>query len=109
MNEEELLQVAMQLIIHAGNAKSECMEAIQLVKTGDFLGSSEKIEEANRSLTQAHHAQTSLLTNEARGEHVQPTLMLIHAQDHLMNAITFRDLAKEMIELYTRMDTKASH
>lgn len=108
MNEEELLQVAMQLIIHAGNAKSECMEAIQLVKSGDFSGSTEKIEAANQSLTYAHHAQTSLLTNEARGEHVQPTLMLIHAQDHLMNAITFRDLAKEMIELYTRINTQTS-
>ena len=30
-------------------------------------------------------------------------MLLIHAQDHLMNAITFRDLAQEMIELYERI------
>ncbi|EAH2089413.1 PTS lactose/cellobiose transporter subunit IIA, partial [Listeria monocytogenes] len=24
----------------------------------------------------------------------------VHAQDHLMNAITFKDLAKEIVDLY---------
>lgn len=104
MQDEQLMQTVMGLIIHAGNAKSECMEAIQLAKQGESEQAMAKIDAANEALVEAHHAQTSLLTNEARGENVQPTLMLIHAQDHLMNAITFRDLAKEMIELYVRIE-----
>ncbi|HCW36206.1 MAG TPA: PTS cellobiose transporter subunit IIA, partial [Staphylococcus sp.] len=30
-------------------------------------------------------------------------LLLIHSQDHLMNAITVKDLANEMIDLYKEM------
>lgn len=106
LEEQPLMQTIMGLIIHAGNAKSECMEAIQFAKKGEWDSVEQKIEAANESLVEAHHSQTALLTNEARGENVQPTLMLIHAQDHLMNAITFRDLAKEMIELYQKLDQK---
>ncbi|ENA0413451.1 PTS lactose/cellobiose transporter subunit IIA, partial [Listeria monocytogenes] len=37
---------------------------------------------------------------EARGEKAEVSLLLVHAQDHLMNAITFKDLAKEIVDLY---------
>ncbi len=63
----------------------------------------EKIKLANEALIEAHHSQTGLLSQEARGEKVEVSMLLIHAQDHLMNAITFRDLAQEMIELYERI------
>lgn len=106
MEQNQLMQSIMGLILHAGNAKSECMEAIQFAKQGQLEQANEKMATANDALVEAHHAQTGLLTNEARGESVQPTLLLIHAQDHLMNAITFRDLAKEMIELYSRIGQK---
>lgn len=103
MENNELLQAVMGLIMYGGNAKSECMEAIQLAKDGDIVAANEKIEAANESLLQAHHSQTSLLTQEAGGENVEVSLMLIHAQDHLMNAITFRDLAKEIIVLHEKL------
>jgi PTS system cellobiose-specific IIA component len=98
-----LMQSIMGLILHSGNTKSDCMEAIQLAKKGEINAAKKKIEIANQSLVEAHHSQTALLTQEARGERVEATMMLIHAQDHLMNAITFRDLAKELIELYERL------
>lgn len=93
----------MGLIVHSGNTKSECMEAIQLAKKGQIEAAKEKINLANESLIEAHHSQTGLLSQEARGEKVEVSMLLIHAQDHLMNAITFRDLAQEMIELYERI------
>lgn len=104
MEESELMQAIMGLILHSGNTKSDCMEAIQLAKKGNIPAAKEKIELANQSLVEAHHSQTALLTQEARGEKVEVSMMLIHAQDHLMNSITFRDLAKEMIELYERLE-----
>ncbi|KOP70943.1 MULTISPECIES: PTS lactose/cellobiose transporter subunit IIA [Cytobacillus] len=104
MEESELMQAIMGLILHSGNTKSDCMEAIQLAKKGEIAAAKEKIELANQSLVEAHHSQTALLTQEARGEKVEVSMMLIHAQDHLMNSITFRDLAKEIIELYERLE-----
>ncbi|MEG0471553.1 MAG: PTS lactose/cellobiose transporter subunit IIA [Solibacillus sp.] len=103
MEQNEMLQAVMGLIIHSGNTKSECMEALQLAKKGELSAAKEKIALANEALIEAHHSQTGLLTKEANGEKVELTMLLIHAQDHLMNAITFRDLAIEMIELYERI------
>ncbi|MBK3493391.1 PTS lactose/cellobiose transporter subunit IIA [Viridibacillus sp. YIM B01967] len=104
MQETELMQSIMGLILHSGNVKSDCMEAIQLAKKGNVSAAKEKITIANKSLVEAHHSQTALLTQEARGEKVEVSLLLIHAQDHLMNAITFKDLASEMIDLYERVE-----
>jgi PTS system cellobiose-specific IIA component len=103
MEESALMYSILGLILHSGNAKSDCMEAIQLAKKGDINKAKEKIEKANQSLVEAHHSQTALLTQEAKGEKVEVSIMLIHAQDHLMNSITFRDLAKEMIDIYERL------
>ena len=103
MMEQGQLEKVMGLIINAGNAKSDEMEAIQAAKKGDFSLAKEKLQAADQALLEAHHAQTELLTAEAQGEALELTLLVVHSQDHLMTSITFNDLAKEMVELYQRM------
>ena len=100
---EENLEAIMGLIVHAGNAKSDAMEAIQAAKQGDFSTATEKIQQAEASLVEPHHAQTGMLTKEAQGDHMTVTLLTVHSQDHLMTAIAFTDLAKEIIDLYKRV------
>lgn len=46
-----------------------------------------------------------MLTNEANGIHTEIDLYMVHAQDHLMNAITFKDLAMEIFSLEKRLLT----
>ncbi len=96
-----------QLITHSGDAKSLLFEAIQHAKTGDASGAQEKIEKAEEHLAMAHKEQTGLIQMEAQGKPAEVSLLLIHAQDHLMNAIMFKDLAKELVEVYTRLEKKA--
>ncbi|WP_332646954.1 PTS lactose/cellobiose transporter subunit IIA [Lysinibacillus sp. 54212] len=103
MENQEMMESVMGLIVHSGNAKSECMEAIGLAKIGNIEDAKGKMQLANEALGEAHRSQTALLTQEARGEKVEVSMLLIHAQDHLMNSITFRDLAQEMIHLYERI------
>lgn len=93
----------MGLIMHGGNAKSNAMEAIQAAKNGAFELAEEKISEAEQSIVEAHHSQTGLLTEEAKGNHMEVTLLTVHSQDHLMTAMTFTDLAKELIEVYRKL------
>lgn len=100
MEDKKNLSEIMEIIIHSGNAKSCGMEGIQAAKEGDFETAEQKMEEATLALDSAHNGQTALLTKEASGEEIEVTLLLIHAQDHLMNAITFCDLANEFVELY---------
>lgn len=93
----------MGLIVNAGNAKSDAMEAIQAAKKGEFEEADEKLKAAEAALVEAHHAQTKLLTAETNGEALTITLLTIHSQDHLMTSITFNDLAKEVIDVYRRL------
>lgn len=98
-----LEQAVMQIIVGAGNARSLAMEAIDIAQSGDIQKAKAKLEEANEKLNEAHNGQTALLTKEASGERVEVTLLLIHGQDHLMNAITVRDLADKFVGLYDKM------
>ena len=49
-----------------------------------------------------HEFQTGILKAEASGEHLEMSLIMVHAQDHLMNSMTVRDLANEFIKLYEK-------
>ncbi|AYA78276.1 PTS lactose/cellobiose transporter subunit IIA [Bacillus sp. Y1] len=89
-----------QIILHGGNGKSCSMEAIAAAKRGDFTEARAKLQEAADALNEAHHVQTSLIQGEIRGEKVEISLLMVHAQDHLMNSITMKDLATEFVELY---------
>lgn len=76
------------------------MEAITAAKQGDFIKAKEKLQESAESFQAAHKIQTSLIQGEIRGEKSDITLLMIHAQDHLMNAMTVKDLAIEFVDLY---------
>jgi cellobiose PTS system EIIA component len=89
-----------QIILHGGNGKSCSMEAIAAAKRGDIVEARAKLQEAAEALNEAHHVQTSLIQSEIRGEKVEISLLMVHAQDHLMNSITMKDLATEFVDLY---------
>ncbi|MBM7616570.1 PTS system cellobiose-specific IIA component [Weissella uvarum] len=98
--DEQYMQVVMNIIMYAGNAKGLAHEALTAAKNGDLDKAKDLMEQSNQALSQAHDVQTDLLTKEAQGEHTDVNLYMVHAQDHLMNAITYRDLVGEFIELY---------
>ncbi|MFE8700245.1 PTS lactose/cellobiose transporter subunit IIA [Cytobacillus sp. FJAT-54145] len=99
-NQEEVI---FQIILHGGNGRSASMEAIAAAKQGKFSEAKEKLTEASEELAQAHHIQTSLIQGEVRGEKSEISLLMIHAQDHLMNAITMKDLATEIVHLHEKI------
>lgn len=98
----DIEEISFQIILNGGNARSLAAEAINFAKAGEFDKAEQKIEEANEAMIIAHRFQTDLIQGEARGEKVEIRLIFIHAQDHLMNAMTVIDLAKEIIELYKK-------
>lgn len=100
MNLEE---ISFQIILNGGNARGLAMEAINDAKSGDFSLAEQKLDEANEAMRLAHRFQTDLIQGEARGEKFDIRLLLIHAQDHLMNAMTVVDMAKEFIELHKKL------
>lgn len=103
---DEQLEVAMKLIINGGSAKSSAFEAIRAAKKGQFTEADQKLNESDQFLIKVHNVQTQMLTAEANGVHAEVSLMMVHAQDHIMSAITFRDLAGEIVDLYKKLDSK---
>lgn len=95
----------MQLIVNSGTARSKAMEAIGAAKAGDIDGARRLIEEADEALTKAHESQTELIQEELQGNVDKVSLLMAHSQDHLMNAITVKDLALEFIDIYVKLST----
>ena len=100
---EENINAIMDLIVYGGDGKSSSMEAIHAAKQGDFALADEKIKSAEESLLKAHHSQTAMLTEEANGNSVELSLLMVHGQDHLMTGMMFKDLAKEIVDVYRMM------
>lgn len=102
MNDQETV---LQLILHGGNARSAAMEAIGFAKAGEAERARSCLAEALSALNEAHKIQTDLIQKEAAGQKTELTLLMIHAQDHLMNAITIKDLAYEFVDMYERFNS----
>ncbi|ASB97231.1 PTS lactose/cellobiose transporter subunit IIA [Streptococcus equi] len=107
--EDKQLETIMGLIMHGGSAKSLAMEAIAFAKKGELNQAQESLKQADKALVQAHHAQTDMLTQEARGNATPVSLLLVHGQDHLMTSITFVDLARELVSIYERLTSQGGN
>ena len=105
----ETEEIIMKLISYGGDAKSSALKAIDLSMDGKFEEAEEMLKRADKSLMYAHEFQTGLLQKECDAElkgndnGVRVSLMLVHGQDHLMNAMTTRDLAEKIIKLNRRL------
>ena len=103
---EEL--IITELVVNGGNARGLAIEAIKAARNRDFDRAKEKLTECEEALTKAHQVHTGILQAEARERRGgEVSLLMVHAQDHLMNAITVRELAVQMIEMYKVIYMKA--
>lgn len=106
MEKEQIQSVAFQIILHSGNARTNIHEALELMKESEFDEAEKKLKEANEELLRAHRSQTDLLQRYAAGESVQTDIIMVHAQDHLMNTMTLKEIALEMLHLHQKIDNK---
>lgn len=100
LEESELISVAMNIILHAGDARTDTDLALKLVKEGDFEGAKSKIIDAKENIRLAHASQTEVIQNESRGKAYEPCLLFNHAQDTLMTINSEVRLAEHLIELF---------
>ena len=79
------------------------IEAIQEAKEGRLNEARAMIEEGQKIFVEGHHAHAELIQKEANGEMPTIGLLLIHAEDQLMSAESFKILSEEFIDLYERL------
>lgn len=92
------------LITYAGNGRAHAFAALEAAKSGQFALAEEEMAKSEQELGKAHRVQTQLLAGEAQGVGMSPSLLLVHAQDQLMTAISERTLLRELINLYRRLE-----
>ncbi|OLQ95929.1 molecular chaperone TorD [Vibrio ponticus] len=94
--------VVMEIICNAGEARSLCYEALKLARQDDFDQAQEKLALGKECLNKAHLMQTQLIeADEGQGK-VPMTLVMVHAQDHLMTTILAHELATEIVALHQK-------
>ncbi|MGX5026395.1 PTS lactose/cellobiose transporter subunit IIA [Enterobacter asburiae] len=92
-------ETVMELLIHAGQARSDAMEAIKHSRSKDWDAVTRLMESSEKACLEAHKIQTALIGQDEGCGKISVNLILVHAQDHLMTAILCQDLAKEIISL----------
>lgn len=97
---ENLEEISFFIISAAGDAQSMMLEALAKAREGDFQEADAKMKQADKELNKAHKSQTGLIMKEAQGEKSEYSVLMVHAQDHLMNAMLAKQLIREMIKLY---------
>ncbi|MDW6004487.1 PTS lactose/cellobiose transporter subunit IIA [Vibrio mangrovi] len=92
----------MEIITNAGESRSEAMIALQHAKANNWELADQALLRSKEAAKRAHKVQTALIgLDEGEGK-VPVTLVMVHAQDHLMTSMLAVDLIKEMIEMYRR-------
>jgi len=99
---DALEEVVMGLIINAGQARSRAFAALRYAKSGDFETVKTLMAESHEALNKAHRVQTQLIESDAGEGKMSVSLVLVHAQDHLMTAMLARELIAELIELHAK-------
>ncbi|WP_010248671.1 PTS lactose/cellobiose transporter subunit IIA [Pantoea agglomerans] len=92
-------QTMMELLINAGEARSSAMMAIQCAHKRDWTGADAALAASDTAAKAAHKIQTALIGADEGSGKLPVTLILVHAQDHLMNAMLCRELAEELVML----------
>ena len=98
---EELEEVVMGLIINSGQARSLAYAALKQAKQGDFAKA--MMDQSRIALNEAHLVQTKLIEGDAGEGKMKVSLVLVHAQDHLMTSMLARELITELIELHEKL------
>lgn len=102
---KELDMAIMNIIINAGDAKNHAYQALAKANEGDYEGADREMELANEAIGLAHESQTSFIHREASGEKLDISVLFVHCQDHLMTAMSEKNLIEQIIELRKIVNT----
>ena len=100
----KLHEYSFQIIAKVGDAKSYAYEALNAAKSNDVKLYEENMEKAEALMNEAHKIQFDLLAEEAQNklDDAKFSILVVHAQDHLMTTMSMIELIRELAELYLK-------
>lgn len=102
--EMDLKEKLIEIISLSGEVKRDFLQAVKYSKNGEAKKAKKLFKEADEKLIKAHLKQTDLIKREASGEKLESSLLLTHAQDHLMTAILLKEMAEEFMDIYKKLE-----
>ncbi|MED2941272.1 PTS lactose/cellobiose transporter subunit IIA [Bacillus swezeyi] len=93
-------QVCFQLILHSGNARSKVIQSLREYRAGSVQKAEELLVQAEEDLRQSHDIHFQMIQKEAGGEKNDFSLLLMHAEDHLMSTLTMKELVCELLGIF---------
>lgn len=99
MSKEELQQIACNVIANAGSAFDCFVQAVRAAIENNSEEAQEHMKEGDQLLIKAHQVQTDLLNSEVQGKDIPMGILIVHAQDHYMHAMTYKQIALDLIAL----------
>ena len=105
---EEKIQQAMQIILHAGDARTHCMKALKMLEKDDVSAADTEMKLAQKEIVEAHKLQTNAITEETQGKKSEYSVLFAHAQDTLMTIYSEITLAKRLIRIMESYSEKMS-
>lgn len=110
MSEEKITKI-FEMISAAGAARSKFMEAIAYAEEGKFDEAHNAIAEGEGFYGEAHHVHAAILAEEScgmeEGAMSSVNLILVHAEDQMMCAESFRLIAEKLVNVYKKIEEKA--
>lgn len=108
---EELIGKIFEMISSAGTARSKYMEAIHKAKEDRFEEAEALMNEGSTCFVAAHSIHADMLAEDSAklqesGAEAAVSLILVHAEDQMMCAETFRLMAEELIQVYRKINEK---
>lgn len=103
---DELTQAAMEIILHAGDARGDVRRAYEALAANDGDRAASALEQARTRVRQAHRAQTALIQAEAGGTTHTLTLLFSHAQDTLMTINSEVITAGNLVAVFAALDVR---
>lgn len=97
---EELEQIALELIAASGTSKSLFVEAMNLAKQGKLDEAEKKMIEAKNIFVEGHKVHANLLTLEANNQNLKIPLLIIHAEDQMASVEVIEIQTEQIITLY---------
>lgn len=92
--------ISFEIISFVGIARSRYIEAIQKAKIRDFKEASHLIQLGDHEFIQGHKLHQHLFATIKGSLDAKTSLLLMHTEDILMSAESFKIIAEEIIELY---------
>lgn len=108
---EEFVGKIFEMISSAGSARSKYIQAVEKAKEEKFEEAEVFVKEGGQCFLAAHNIHAELLADEsskfeACSENSAVSLILVHAEDQMMCAETFRLISQELIDVYKKIKEK---